>query len=143
MTGLGVLRAKEAANEPEWAEVPDGARPRRLRAVCWARRAESKRSSEPFLDMAVTSRPDRLRIGRRPDQPGNGFTFQPSLRREQVDSLHELDFVRRKENVIFLGLRGWEDPPGDQPGDPGRPARPEGLLRRAAGSHICPLFGFH
>ena len=30
------------------------------------------------------------------------FTFQPSLRREQIDSLHELDFVRRKENVVFL-----------------------------------------
>ena len=34
------------------------------------------------------------------------FTFQPSLRREQIDSLHELDFVRRKENVVFLGPPG-------------------------------------
>ena len=34
------------------------------------------------------------------------FTFQPSLRREQIDSLHELDFIRRKENAVFLGPPG-------------------------------------
>ena len=32
------------------------------------------------------------------------FTFQPSVRREQIESLHELGFVERRENVIFLGL---------------------------------------
>lgn len=31
------------------------------------------------------------------------FTFQPSLRREEIESLHELGFVERRENVIFLG----------------------------------------
>jgi DNA replication protein DnaC len=34
------------------------------------------------------------------------FAFQPSLRREQIESLHELAFVKRKENVIFLGPPG-------------------------------------
>lgn len=34
------------------------------------------------------------------------FTFQPSLKREQLDSLHTLGFVERKENVIFLGPPG-------------------------------------
>ena len=34
------------------------------------------------------------------------FSFQPSLRREQMESLHELGFVERRENVVFL------DPPG-------------------------------
>ena len=34
------------------------------------------------------------------------FTFQPSLKREQVDSLHTLGFVERKENVILLGPPG-------------------------------------
>ena len=33
------------------------------------------------------------------------FTFQPSLRREQIESLHELGFVERREKVIFLGPR--------------------------------------
>jgi DNA replication protein DnaC len=34
------------------------------------------------------------------------FTFQPSLKREQIDSLHTLGFIERKENVIFLGPPG-------------------------------------
>jgi DNA replication protein DnaC len=34
------------------------------------------------------------------------FSFQPSVRREQIESLHELGFVERKENVIFLGPPG-------------------------------------
>lgn len=34
------------------------------------------------------------------------FTFQPSVRREQIESLHELAFIKRKENVIFLGPPG-------------------------------------
>ena len=34
------------------------------------------------------------------------FSFRPSIQREQILSLHELDFVRRKENVVFLGPPG-------------------------------------
>ena len=34
------------------------------------------------------------------------FSFQPSIKREQIESLHELGFVERKENVIFLGPPG-------------------------------------
>ena len=34
------------------------------------------------------------------------FAFQPSIRREQIESLHELGFLQRKENVIFLGPPG-------------------------------------
>jgi len=34
------------------------------------------------------------------------FSFQPSIKREQIDSLRELGFVERKENVIFLGPPG-------------------------------------
>ena len=37
---------------------------------------------------------------------GFDFSFQPSIRREQIESLHELGFVERKENVIFLGPPG-------------------------------------
>ena len=32
------------------------------------------------------------------------FSFQPSIRREQIDSPHELGFLKRKENVVFLAL---------------------------------------
>ncbi len=31
------------------------------------------------------------------------FAFQPSIKREQIDALHELGFLERKENVVFLG----------------------------------------
>jgi DNA replication protein DnaC len=34
------------------------------------------------------------------------FTFQPSLKREQIESLHTLGFVERRENVILLGPPG-------------------------------------
>ncbi len=34
------------------------------------------------------------------------FSFQPSIKREQIESLHELGFIKRQENVIFLGPPG-------------------------------------
>jgi DNA replication protein DnaC len=34
------------------------------------------------------------------------FSFQPTLKREQIDSLSTLGFVERKENVVFLGPPG-------------------------------------
>ncbi len=60
------------------------------------------------------------------------FSFQPSIRREQIESLHELGFVGRSENVIFLGASGSrKDASGDQPGHRGGRGRPTGLLRHA------------
>jgi DNA replication protein DnaC len=37
---------------------------------------------------------------------GFDFSFQPSIKREQVESLHELGFLERKENVVLLGPPG-------------------------------------
>ena len=34
------------------------------------------------------------------------FSFQPSIKREQIESLHELNFIERKENVVLLGPPG-------------------------------------
>jgi DNA replication protein DnaC len=34
------------------------------------------------------------------------FTFQPSVKREQLESLHTLSFLDRRENVVFLGPPG-------------------------------------
>jgi len=34
------------------------------------------------------------------------FSFQPSIKREQIESLHELSFIERKENVVLLGPPG-------------------------------------
>ena len=38
------------------------------------------------------------------------FSFQPSVKREQIDSLHELGFLERRENVVFLGPQAWVSP---------------------------------
>lgn len=60
------------------------------------------------------------------------FAFQPSVKREQIVSLHELGFVARKENVVFLGPPGvGKDAPGDQPGRRGGAGRKTDLLRHA------------
>ncbi len=37
---------------------------------------------------------------------GFDFAFQPSIKREQIESLHELGFLARRENVILLGPPG-------------------------------------
>lgn len=37
---------------------------------------------------------------------GFDFSFQPSIKREQIESLHELGFVERRENVVLLGPPG-------------------------------------
>jgi len=34
------------------------------------------------------------------------FSFQPSIKREQIESLHELGFIERQENVVLLGPPG-------------------------------------
>ena len=34
------------------------------------------------------------------------FSFQPSVKREQLESLHTLDFLERRENVVLLGPPG-------------------------------------
>lgn len=34
------------------------------------------------------------------------FAFQPSIKREQIESLHELGFLERRENVVLLGPPG-------------------------------------
>ena len=34
------------------------------------------------------------------------FSFLPSIQREQIESLHKLEFLTRRENVVFLGPSG-------------------------------------
>ena len=44
------------------------------------------------------------------------FAFQPSIKREQIESLHELGFLDRGENVIYLGPPGVGDSLGHKLG---------------------------
>jgi hypothetical protein len=58
------------------------------------------------------------------------FTFQPSLKREQIESLHELGFVERRENVdLPRPARRRQDAPRHQPRDRRRAERTTRLLR--------------
>ena len=34
------------------------------------------------------------------------FSFLPSIQRKQIESLHKLEFLTRRENVVFLGPSG-------------------------------------
>ena len=63
------------------------------------------------------------------------FAFQPSIKREQIESLHELGFLDRRENVIYLGPPGvGQDSLGHKLGDRGGAIRPARLLRHARGA---------
>ncbi len=66
---------------------------------------------EQLLDAQIALRNNRrlqtaMRASRLPAVKTLGqfdFAFQPSIKREQIESLHELGFLDRRENVIFLG----------------------------------------
>jgi hypothetical protein len=64
------------------------------------------------------------------------FAFQPSVPREQIESLHELGFVKRRENVIFLGPpRRRQNPSRPIARHCSRGVRPTSLLRYACRAH--------
>ena len=57
---------------------------------------------------APTADGDALRAiaGREDASSDFDFSFQPSITREQLESLHTLGFLERRENVVFLGPPG-------------------------------------
>ena len=69
---------------------------------------------EQLLDAQIALRNNRrlntaMRASRLPAVKTLGqfdFAFQPSIKREQIESLHELGFLDRRENVILLGPPG-------------------------------------
>jgi len=69
---------------------------------------------EQLLDAQIALRNNRrlntaMRASRLPAVKTLGqfdFAFQPSIKREQIESLHELGFLDRRENIIFLGPPG-------------------------------------
>ena len=95
MTGLSVLYAREAAEQREWAAIPDRDRTGRLREVYWACRAESKSGRKQFLSLKLKWRVDRTQIGRRRDEPGDGF-------------IHLVDMTSRRAEDRFEWLEVTE-----------------------------------
>ena len=88
---MSVLYAKEAAKEREWATIPDRDKAGRLREVYWANRAESKLGRKAFLRMRLIWRPSRIEIGRRSDDPGDGFIYLVDMMPQVEDRFEWLE----------------------------------------------------
>ena len=138
MTGLSVLYAREAAGEREWAAIPDRDRTGRLREVYWARRAESKSGRKSFVSMTLYWRPDRTEIGRRGDDPGDGFIYLVNMMPRVEERFEWLEvtevFTTVPASRIEGAMRAWNGIPDKQPVDfdefrkglpRGRPSRTE------------------
>lgn len=78
----GALSGAEAINQLLAAQVALR-RDRRLRAAMRSSRLPGMKTLDDF-----------------------DFAFQPSIERSQILSLHQLSFIERKENVMFLGPAG-------------------------------------
>ena len=143
MTGLSVLYAKEAAGEREWAAIPDRDRTGRLREVYWARRAESKTGRKSFVSMNLNWRADRTEIGRRRDEPGDGFIYLVDMTPRAEERFEWLEvtevFTTVPASQIEGAMRAWNGIADKHPVDfdefrkglrRGRPSRLE--QRRAA-----------
>lgn len=78
----GALTAAEALEELLWAQI-QLRNNRRLEAAMRSSRLPGLKTLAEF-----------------------DFTFQPSIKRQQIESLHELGFLERRENVMLLGPPG-------------------------------------
>ena len=146
MTGLSVLYAKEAAEEREWAAAPERDKTGRLREVYWARRAESKLGRKSFASVELIWRPDRGDIGRRRDEPGDGFIYlvTPGVE-DRFEWLEVTEvFTTVSASQIQGAMRAWNGIPDKHPVDfqefrmslpRGRPSRVE--QRKAADEVIA------
>ena len=143
MTGLSVLYANEATKERDWAAVPDRDRPGRLREVYWAHRGASKARRKPAVNVTLNWQLDRTAIGRRSDEPGDGFVFIVSMVpqvEEQIEWLEVTEvFTTVPASQIEGAMKVWNGIPDRHPIDfdifrrrlkRGRPSRVE--QRRAS-----------
>ena len=150
MTGLSVLYAKEAAEEREWAVIPDRDRTGRLREVYWARRAELKSGRKSFASVNLKCRADRTEIGRRRDDPGDGFIYLVEMTPRVEDRFEWLEVTEVFTTVPALriegAMRAWNGIADKQSVDfdefrkglrRGRPSRME--QRRAADQVIAQI----
>ena len=150
MTGLSVLYASEAAEERDWAAVPDRDRTGRLREVYWMRRVDSKTGGKQLVNSTLYSRPDRRAIGRRGDEPGDGFIHLVSMVPSVENRFEWLEvtevFTTVPASRIEGAMRAWNGIPDKHPVDfdefrralrRGRPSRVE--QRRAADRAIAQI----
>lgn len=150
MTGLSVLYAKAAAEEPEWAAMPDRDRTGRLREVYWARRVKSKTGPKSLVRVSLQWPASRTEIGRRTDDPGDDFVYLANLtprieNRFEWQEVTEV-FTTVPASRIEGAMRAWNGIADKHPLDfdeflkglhRGRPSRVE--QRRAADQVIAQI----
>ena len=150
MTGLSVLYASKAAEERDWEAAPDRDRTGRLREVYWARRAESKFGRKADVNGTLDWWPDRTAIGRRGDEPGDGFVYLVSTVPRVEDRFEWLEvtevFTTVPASRIEGAMRAWNGITDKHPMDfdefrralrRGRPSRVE--QRRAADRAVAQI----
>ena len=150
MMGLSVLYTRQAAEEREWAAIPDLDRTGRLREVYWSRRAESEVGLKSFVRINLKWRADRTEIGRRRDYPGDSFVYFVDMTRRVEDRLEWLEvtevFTIMPASRIEGAMRAWNGIADKHPVDfdefrkrlpRGRPSRME--QRRAADQVIAQI----
>ena len=121
MTGLSVLYAKQAAEEREWAAIPDRDKSGRLREVYWARRAESKTGRKSFVSVNLNWRADRTQIGRKSDDPGDGFIYLVDMTPQIEDRFEWIEvtevFTTVPASQIEGAMRAWNGIADKHPAD--------------------------
>ena len=121
MTGLSVLYASEATEERDWAAVPDRYKPGRLREVYWARRGDSNSGRKAAVNATLNWWSDRTAIGRRSDEPGDGFVFLVSTAprvEKRFDWLEVTEvFTTVPASRIEGAMRAWNGIPDRDPVD--------------------------
>ena len=119
MTGLSVLYAGEAAKERDWAALPGRDRMGRLHEVYWARRTKSKLGRKSLVNMTLSWQPARAHIGRRSDDPGDGFVYLVSLTPPVEARFEWLEvtevFTTVPASRIEGAMRAWNGIPDRRP----------------------------
>ena len=119
MTGLSVLYATEAAKELDWTAVPARQKMSRLREVYWARRAELKTGRQQFGNATLNWWTDRASIGRRSDQPADGFVYLVSMAPRVEGRFEWLEvtevFTTVPPSRIEGAMRAWNGIPNKRP----------------------------
>ena len=147
MTGLGILYAKEAIDEQDWAEVLDRDKPARLRELYWARRGASvKLGRQPFLKMTARWDLDRSAIGRRSDEPGDAFVYLLQMAPRVEERFEWLEvtevFTTVPASKIEGAMRAWNGIADKHPMDFDafrrelRRGRPSRLEQRCAADRV-------
>lgn len=150
MTGLSVLYAKEAAEERDWAAIPDRDRTGRLREVYWAGRADSKSGRKSFVNMNLFLQVSRIEVRRGRNDPGDAFIYLVDMVPGVKDRFEWLEVTEVFTTVpaaqIEGAMRAWNGILDNHPVDfdefrkglrRGRPSRVE--QRKAADQVIAQI----